>query len=83
MPVQNINNLENVNDAKELFAECTPANMLIGARGKENIIQMRLSELSGIPIRHISDIENGRKPINKQNAIKLWKVLNVNYRVFL
>jgi len=70
-------------DAKGLFTERTPANMLIGARSKENFTQMQLSELSGIPRRHISDMENGRRPIGKQNAIKLGKVLNVNYRVFL
>jgi len=70
-------------DAKELFAERTSANMLIGARGKENITQIRLSELTGIPRRHISDMENGRRPIGKQNAKKLGKALNVNYRVFL
>src|SRR5215469_10269707 len=48
-------------EAKGLFAERTPANLLIGARGKENITQMKLSELTGIPRRHISDIENGRR----------------------
>ena len=70
-------------DAKGLFAERTPANMLIGARGKENITQIKLSELTGIPRRHISDMENGRRPIGKQNAAKLGKALNVNYRVLL
>jgi hypothetical protein len=69
-------------DAKGLFAERTPANMLIGARGKENITQMRLSELTGIPRRHISDMENGRRPIGKQNAVKLGKALNISYRLF-
>ena len=70
-------------DAKGLFAERTPANMLIGARGKESITQIQLAELTGIPRRHISDMENGRRPIGKQNAAKLGKALNVNYRVFL
>ena len=70
-------------DAKGLFAERTPANMLIGARGKENITQIQLSELTGIPRRHISDMENGRKPIGKQNAMKFGKALSINYRLFL
>jgi DNA-binding XRE family transcriptional regulator len=70
-------------DAKGLFAERTSSNMLIGARGKENITQIQLSELTGIPRRHISDMENGRRPIGKQNAIKLGKALNINYRLFL
>ena len=70
-------------DAKGLFAERTPANMLIGARGKENITQIQLSKLTGIPRRHISDMENGRRPIGKQNALKLEKALNISYRLFL
>jgi DNA-binding XRE family transcriptional regulator len=70
-------------DAKGLFAERTSSNMLIGARGKENITQTQLSELTGIPRRHISDMENGRRPIGKQNAIKIGKALNINYRLFL
>jgi len=70
-------------NAKGLFAERTPANMLIGARGKESISQMQLSELTGIPRRHISDMENGRRPIGKQNAQKFGKALNINYRLFL
>jgi len=70
-------------DAKGFFSETTPANMLIGARGKENITQIQLSELTGIPRRHISDMENGRRPIGKQNALKLEKALNISYRLFL
>ena len=70
-------------DAKGLFAERTSANMLIGARGKKNITQVQLSKLTGIPRRHISDMENGRRPIGKQNAMKLGKALNINYRLFL
>ena len=70
-------------DAKGLFAERTPANMLIGARGKENITQIQLSKMTGIPRRHISDMENGRRPIGKQNAIKFEKALNISYRLFL
>ena len=70
-------------DARELFAERSSANMLIGARGKENITQIQLSKLTGIPRRHICDMENGRRPIGKQNALKLGKALNINYRLFL
>ena len=69
--------------AKGLFSDRTPSNMLIGARGKENITQNKLSDLTGIPRRHISDMENGRRPIGKQNAIKLGKALNINYQLFL
>ena len=76
------NNQEYVSET-ELFAERTPANMLIGARGKESITQMQLSALTGIPRRHISDMENGRRPIGKQNAKKIGEALNIDYRLFL
>ena len=78
-----VNNEQELTDAKGLFAEPTPVNMLIGARGKENVTQNQLSELTGIPRRHISDMENGRRPIGKQNAIKIGKALNIDYRLFL
>ena len=65
------------------FAGRTPANMLIGARAKEGVTQVQLSEFTGIPRRHISDMENGRRPIGKQNAKKIGEVLNINYRLFL
>jgi hypothetical protein len=78
-----INNEPEWYNAKGLFAERTPANMLIGARSKENITQIQLSELTNIPRRHISDMENGRRSIGKQNAMKLGKALNIDYRLFL
>ena len=78
-----MDNAQEWKDAKGLFAERSPANMLIGARGKEYITQIQLSELTGIPRRHISDMENGRRPIGKQNAIKFGKALNIDYRLFL
>ena len=54
-----------------------------GGRSKENITQVALSELTGISQRHLSEMENGKRPIGKENAKKLARVLNVDYRVFL
>jgi plasmid maintenance system antidote protein VapI len=45
--------------------------------------QTRLSELSGIPQRHISEMEQGKRTIGKENAKKLAKVLDTDYRMFL
>lgn len=63
--------------------ESKPSVSLRGARGKEGLTQCRLAEMTGIPQRHISEMENGRRPIGKETARKLAKVLNVDYRVFL
>jgi transcriptional regulator with XRE-family HTH domain len=60
-----------------------PGISLRGARIKEGLTQTRLSELTGIPQRHISMMENGKRPIGKKNARILAKVLNMNYRIFL
>jgi hypothetical protein len=60
-----------------------PASVLRGSRGKEELTQMALSELTGIPQRHISEMEQGKRPIGKESAKKLSKALKTDYRVFL
>jgi DNA-binding XRE family transcriptional regulator len=56
---------------------------LAGARYREGMTQIELSELTGIPQRHISEMENGKRPIGKEMAKRLGKALNVSYKVFL
>jgi ribosome-binding protein aMBF1 (putative translation factor) len=56
---------------------------LQGARGKENLTQSQLSELTNIPQRHISEMENGKRPIGKERAKRLAAALNIDYRVLL
>lgn len=68
--------------AETLLAQ-DPAAMLVGARYRENMTQAQLAAQTSIPRRHISDMENNRRPIGKQTAKKLSAVLNVDYRVFL
>ncbi len=63
--------------------EALPGVCLSGARSKEGITQQELSRLTGIPQRHISEMEHGKRPIGKENAKKLGKALNVGYKVFL
>jgi transcriptional regulator with XRE-family HTH domain len=63
--------------------EDLPGIFLLGAQTKEGMTQIRLSELTGIPQRHLSMMEHGKRPIGKKNARLLGKVLKVDYRVFL
>ena len=63
--------------------EQLPGVSLSGARGKEGMTQRELSKLTGIPQRHISEMENGKRPIGKETAKKLGKALNISYKVFL
>ncbi len=60
-----------------------PGVCLAGARHRENFTQARLSELTGIPQRHISEMENAKRSIGKRNAKVLAKALNTSYQNFL
>ncbi len=60
-----------------------PGVCLAGARHRENFTQARLSEITEIPQRHISEMENAKRPIGKKNAKILAKALNTNYQNFL
>lgn len=53
-------------------------------RTRENLTQKALAALTGIPQHHISEMENGKRPIGKERARKLAEALQVSdYRVFL
>ncbi|MBM9538322.1 helix-turn-helix transcriptional regulator [Desulfobulbus alkaliphilus] len=63
--------------------ENAPGTYLTGARHREGLTQRQLADRTGIPQRHISEMENGKRPIGKETAKKLADVLEVDYRVFL
>jgi len=56
---------------------------LAGGRHKEGLTQVQLSKLTGIPQRHISEMERGKRPIGKKNAKLFSKALHIDYRMFL
>jgi DNA-binding XRE family transcriptional regulator len=57
---------------------------LRGARSKEGLTQKQLAALVGIAQHHISEMENGKRPIGKETAKKLAEALGIaDYRVFL
>jgi Helix-turn-helix len=72
---------------REAYPECSEEQLigkaLAGARYREGLTQIQLSELTGIPQRHISEMENGKRPIGKEMAKRLGKALNISYKVFL
>jgi transcriptional regulator with XRE-family HTH domain len=57
--------------------------MLRAARTREDLTQMQLARLTGIPQRHLSEMEQGKRPIGKDRAKRLAEALQVDYRVFL
>ena len=54
-----------------------------GSRGKAEVTKAQLSEMTGIPRRHLSEMEHGKRTIGKETARKLSKALNCDYRVLL
>jgi DNA-binding XRE family transcriptional regulator len=72
---------------REAYPEYTDADLpgvcLRGSRYREGLTQKQLAELIGLPQRHISEMENGKRPIGKEMAKRLGKALNIGYKVFL
>ncbi|KFZ43993.1 transcriptional regulator [Smithella sp. SC_K08D17] len=72
---------------REAYPECTEEQFtgraLAGARSREGLTQVQLSKLTGVPQRHISEMEHGKRTIGKKNAKLFAKALNTDYRVFL
>ena len=71
----------------ELFPDMTgdkkPGAILAGARGKEGLTQKQLAARCGIPQGHISEMEQGRRPIGIKTARILASALTIGYKVFL
>jgi len=63
--------------------EDLPGVCLRGSRYKEGFTQKQLADMIGVPQRHISMMENGKRPIGKEMAKRLGKALNISYKVFL
>ncbi len=66
------------------FADNEPGTILKGARLREGLTQKQLSEKTGIPQRHISEMETGKRAIGRKRAEILAEILRVSdYRLFL
>jgi ribosome-binding protein aMBF1 (putative translation factor) len=68
---------------EEVYPDFNGSVALRGARKREGLSQRELARLVGVSQTHISEMEHGKRPIGKDMAKRLAKVLKVNYRVFL
>ena len=68
---------------EEVYPDFNGSVALRGARKREALTQKDLAHLVGVSQTHISEMEHGKRPIGKEMAKRLAKVLKVNYRVFL
>jgi DNA-binding XRE family transcriptional regulator len=70
----------------EVFPEFAGKEKVVALRAyrnREDLTQRQLAELTGIPQRHLSEMENGKRPIGKENTRKIGQALDVDYRYFL
>ncbi len=66
------------------FPDSTVASVCLNsARTAKGLTQKQLAELTDIPQRHISEMENSKRNIGKERAVRLAKVLDTDYRLFL
>ena len=70
-------------EALGVTGEELPGRCVQGGRYKEGLTQVQLAKLIGVPQRHISEMENNKRPIGKEMAKRLGKALKVSYKVFL
>lgn len=60
-----------------------PGQILAGARYREGLTLAELSLRTGISSQHLSQMENGHKPISEANAQKIAETLSINWRHLL
>jgi DNA-binding XRE family transcriptional regulator len=70
-------------DAFPEFLGNEAGTTLSGYRHREGMTQMQLAEATGIPQRHISEMENGKRIIGVVNARRLAVVLHCDHRRLL
>ncbi len=64
--------------------ETNPSGVYMkGIRYREDLTQAKLSILTGISKRNISEMENGKRPVDRETANKLAKVLNADPKILL
>lgn len=69
---------------RETKKRITPGDTLRIYRENAGLTQEALGQkIGGVPRQHISNMENGKRPIGKESAKKLAAVLHVDYRAFL
>lgn len=68
---------------KDLEKHSEGGQMLRGSRHKNDTTQKDLAEAIGVSPHHISEMENGKRPIGKEMAKRLASYFETDYRIFL
>lgn len=70
-------------DAFPEFQGNEAGTILTGYRHREGLTQVQLAELTGIPQRHISEMEHGKRAIGVMSAKRLADALHCDHRSLL
>lgn len=68
---------------EEVFPDFHIGHALRGLRSREGLTQKQLAEMIGAKPSHISEMENGKRPIGRDMAKRLARALRTEYKVFL
>jgi len=68
---------------EEVYPDFSGSLALRGARKRETLTQKELARPVGVGQTHISETEQGKRPVGKAMARRLARILTVNYRFFL
>lgn len=84
MPLKSMEeNDDRLYSIEEVFPDLHIGHALRGLRSREGLTQKQLAEMIGAKPSHISEMENGKRPIGRDMAKRLAKALRTEYKVFL
>jgi DNA-binding XRE family transcriptional regulator len=68
---------------EEVIPDMSPAKVLRGFRGRDEMTQLELSERLGIAQNRVSEMESGKRTISVKMAKQLAEIFDTSYKVFL
>ena len=74
---------EALHPAAEVFPDSHPGRILRGLRVREDLTQAALAARAELKPHHISEMENGKRPMGKDVARRLAAALNADFRILL
>ncbi|MDL2269550.1 helix-turn-helix domain-containing protein [Desulfosarcina sp. OttesenSCG-928-A07] len=74
---------ERLYSVEEVFPDSSPAMLLRGLRGKEDLTQKEFAERIGISQHHVSEMETGKRAITLEMAKRIGETFGVPYKMFL
>jgi DNA-binding XRE family transcriptional regulator len=74
---------EHLLSIEEVFPDMSPAKVLRGFRGRDEITQIELAGKLGIAQTRVSEMESGKRRISVKMAKQLAEIFGTSYKAFL